>query len=69
MERGKYPDITDLLAAKARRRQALAALTWEEKVAIVELMRRTNPKGMWKPRSVDGPEWQGERRDGAAASR
>jgi hypothetical protein len=41
-------DISGILAAKARRRQALAALSWEEKVAIVERMRVLLPQGQWK---------------------
>lgn len=47
-----YPDISDLLAAKAQRRRALAALSWEEKVAIVERMRRLQPKGSWKEKDI-----------------
>ena len=49
-----YPDISSILAAKARRRRALAALSWEEKVAIIDQMRKSMPKGMWK----DAPEGQ-----------
>jgi len=48
-----YPDISDILSAKAQRRAALAALSWEEKVAIVEQMRTLLPKGMWKEKSPD----------------
>jgi hypothetical protein len=48
-----YPDISDILAAKARRRQTLAALSWEEKVAIVEQMRQLLPKGSWKNKTAD----------------
>ncbi len=47
-----YPDISNMLAAKARRRRALAALSWEEKVVIIDRMRKLLPKGMWK----DAPE-------------
>jgi hypothetical protein len=47
-----YPDISDILAAKAKRRRALAALSWEEKVAIVEQMRRLQPKGSWKEKNT-----------------
>jgi len=43
----KYPDIADILAAKEQRRRALAALSWEDKVAIVERMRELMPRGMW----------------------
>jgi hypothetical protein len=50
-----YPDISSILAAKTRRRRALAALSWEEKVAIIDQMRKSMPKGMWK----DVPEGQG----------
>jgi len=42
-----YPDISDLLKAKAKRRRELAALSWEEKVKIIEQMQRLLPKGMW----------------------
>ena len=48
-----YPDISDIVAAEARRRRALAALSWEEKVAIVEQMRALLPKGMWRDVSTD----------------
>jgi hypothetical protein len=48
-----YPDISDIFAAKSARRRALAALSWEEKVAIVERMRQLLPKGMWKNRETD----------------
>ena len=55
LERGgmmqqKYPDITDLLEAKARRRRELAALSWEEKVEIVLQMQLLLPKGIWQVR-------------------
>src|SRR3990172_4282397 len=50
-----YPDISKIFVAKARRRLALAALSWEEKVAIIEQMRRQLPKNMWKPRSGPAP--------------
>jgi hypothetical protein len=42
-----YPDISGILFAKAQRRAALAALPWEEKVAIVEQMRVLLPKYPW----------------------
>lgn len=48
-----YPDISGILSAKAQRRRALAALPWEEKIAIVEQMRALLPKGAWKERSAD----------------
>ena len=48
-----YPDISGILAAKAQRRRALAALSWEEKVAIVEQMRILLPRGMWRDVSTD----------------
>jgi hypothetical protein len=44
-----YPDISQILSAKARRRRALAALPWEKKVAIIEQMRTLLPKDQWKP--------------------
>jgi hypothetical protein len=42
-----YPDISHILSAKAQRRLALAALSWEEKMVIVEQMRASLPRGMW----------------------
>ena len=45
-----YPDISDILQAKQQRRLALAALSWEEKVAIIEQMQRLLPQGQWKNR-------------------
>ena len=53
-----YPDISSILSAKAQRRRALAALSWEEKVAIVEQMRALLPKGLWRDRAPDenGPD-------------
>jgi hypothetical protein len=50
-----YPDISRILAAKAQRRLALAALSWEEKVAIIERMRRQSLKNMWGSRSGPAP--------------
>ncbi len=52
MQKG-YPDISGILSAKARRRKALAALSWEEKVAIIERMQKLLPKGKWKDRSIN----------------
>ena len=43
-----YPDISDLFAAKVRRRRELAALSWEEKVRIIEQMQRLLPKDAWQ---------------------
>ncbi len=40
-------------AVVATRRQALAALSWEEKVAIIEQMRVLQPKGQWKHRTAE----------------
>jgi len=48
----EYPDLSGILAAKAQRRRTLAALTWEEKVAIIEQMRRWLPKGQWKQKTT-----------------
>jgi hypothetical protein len=48
-----YPDLSRIFSAKAQRRLALAALSWEEKVAIVERMRVLLPKGSWKHRPED----------------
>ena len=53
-----YPDISDLLEAKARRRRELAALTWEEKIRIVERMQQLLPKGAWQVRPVQKANWQ-----------
>ena len=46
------PDISDILQAKQQRRLALAALSWEEKVAIIEQMQRLLPQGQWKSKTV-----------------
>lgn len=43
-----YPDIQPIITAKEQRRQALAALSWEEKVAIVDQMRRLLPRRQWR---------------------
>ena len=43
-----YPDISKILAAKTARRRRLAALSWEEKVAIVSNMQNLLPKGKWR---------------------
>ena len=43
-----YPDIAPILAAKQARRQALAALSWEEKVAIIDHMRHLLPREGWR---------------------
>ncbi len=43
-----YPDISDILQAKQERRLALAALSWEEKVVIIEQMQQLLPRGQWK---------------------
>jgi hypothetical protein len=48
MERN-YPDISQILAAKEQRRRALAALPWEEKIAIVDRMRRELRRELWQP--------------------
>jgi hypothetical protein len=47
-----HPDISTILAAKARRRSRLAALSWEEKVAIIERMRALWPRNPWSDRPV-----------------
>ena len=43
-----FPDISKILSSKAMRRQALAALSWEEKVSIILKMQKLLPKGKWK---------------------
>lgn len=50
-----YPDITDILAAKAEERKRLAALSWEEKVAIVLRMRNALPRGVWREKAFEPP--------------
>lgn len=55
----KYPDITDLLEAKVRRRRKLAALSWEEKVEIIRQMQLLLPKGVWQVRTISNTSWQG----------
>ncbi len=47
-----YPDISDILKTKQQRRFTLAALSWEEKVAIIERMQRHLPLDQWKSRTV-----------------
>lgn len=44
----EYPDISAILQAKQERGFALAALSWEEKVAFIEQMQRLLPPGQWK---------------------
>ena len=51
--KASYPDVSEILSAKVARRQALAALSWEEKVAIIEQMRQLLPKTMWKDKVTD----------------
>jgi hypothetical protein len=51
--KSSYPDISEILSRKAGRRQILAALSWEEKVAIIEQMQQLLPQGMWKDRVTD----------------
>ncbi len=48
-----YPDISNILAAKTVRRQQLAALSWEEKVAIICKMQILLPKDKWGDRTTD----------------
>ncbi|MFN8488788.1 MAG: element excision factor XisI family protein [Caldilineaceae bacterium] len=43
-----YPDPSPIFAAKAERRRQLAALSWEEKVAIIEQMRELMPRHGWR---------------------
>lgn len=51
----QFPDISDLLQAKERRRRALAALPWEEKVQIVEQMKQLMPKDAWRDPKHQAP--------------
>jgi hypothetical protein len=48
-----HPDISGIFSAKLHRRQVLAQLSWEEKVAIVDRMRQLLPQGMWKNKNTD----------------
>jgi len=41
-------ELSEILTAKAIRRQALATLSWEEKVSIIVKMKQLLPKGQWK---------------------
>ncbi len=50
-----YPDASPIFAAKAKRRRHLAALSWEEKVAIIEQMREAMPRDAWR-RNQSTPE-------------
>ncbi len=43
-----YPDLSMVFSAKQERRAALAALPWEEKIAIVEKMQSLLPKDAWQ---------------------
>jgi hypothetical protein len=44
MEEKIYPDVSHIFAAKEERRRHLAALSWEEKVAIIEKMNAAMPR-------------------------
>lgn len=46
MEQKTYPDVSHIFVAKEERRRQLAALSWEEKVKIIEKMREAMPRGM-----------------------
>lgn len=64
-----YPDISHIFTAKAQRRRMLAALSWEEKVAIIERMRYVT-KDMWKEVEVEHnvyPVWTSHDAHGTAA--
>ena len=52
-KRSSYFDISAIISAKKRRRQALLELSWEDKIAIVDQMRQLLPKGMWKDKVSD----------------
>ncbi|MCP4683576.1 MAG: hypothetical protein GY864_14695 [Desulfobacterales bacterium] len=51
--KSSYPDISKILLTKAMHRQALAALSWEEKVSIIVQMQKLLPKGKWKDGDSD----------------
>ena len=40
-------DMAEIFEKKLVRRRRLAALPWEEKIAIVEKMRQAMPRGAW----------------------
>ncbi|MEZ4726654.1 MAG: hypothetical protein R3E79_05920 [Caldilineaceae bacterium] len=48
MEQKNYPDVSPIFAAKEERRRQLAALSWEEKVAIIEKMNQAMPRKKWR---------------------
>ena len=48
MEQQVFPDVSIIFEAKKKRRLELAKLPWEEKVAILETMRSSFPKGVWR---------------------
>lgn len=49
MEQKVYPGVSHIFSAKEERRRQLAALSWAEKVAIIEKMNRDMPRGKWRP--------------------
>ncbi|MEE4356029.1 MAG: hypothetical protein V2I97_06120 [Desulfococcaceae bacterium] len=51
--KSSYPDISKILVAKTARRHRLAALTWEEKVAIISKMQKLLPKGKWRDKNIE----------------
>ena len=61
-----YPDITPILNAKQARRRALAALPWEEKIAIVDLMRKQLRPELWTYGGPKNPDLQNPRAAGAS---
>ena len=49
----QFLDISKIISAKTERRHALAALSWERKVSIIEQMRRLLPQKMWREKITD----------------
>jgi len=62
MEQKNYPDVSHIFAAKEERRRQLAALSWEEKVAIIEKMRQAMPRGMWHDSATEETDAQKQKR-------
>lgn len=48
MDANTYPDASPFFSVKAKRHRQLAALSWEEKVAIIEQMRELMPRHAWR---------------------
>jgi hypothetical protein len=51
----------EVLAYQAKRRQQLRALSWEEKVELIERMRDSLVNNQWKRPSQSSTEWKRRR--------